>query len=99
MGELFDSIENELIDIMRQDKSENMKNIILNNNIDKNILIGPHKRTLIQLCSYFGSLNCLKLLINMNFDINELEMSSNNSPLLIACKFNFLEIVYFLFND
>ena len=99
MGELFDSIENELIDIIRQDNSEIMKNIIINNNIDKNILIGPHKRTLIQLCSYFGSLNCLKILINMNFDINELEISSNNSPLFIACKFNFLDIVYLLLNN
>ena len=99
MGELIDSVENELIDIIRQDNSEKMISIITKNNINKNTLIGPHKRTLIQLCSYFGSINCLENLIKMNFDINELEISSNNSPLFIACKFNFLEIVYLLLNN
>ena len=99
MGVIIPSIENELIDIIRQDLSESMKNIIIKNNINKDNLIGPHKRTLIQMCAYYGSAKCLNDLINMDYDINELEHSSNNSPLFIACKFNYIEIVYLLLNN
>ena len=83
MGELFSSIDNELIDVIRQDLSEKMKNIIINNN-------------LIHFCSYYGSIKCLKELINMDFDINQIDKSSYNSPLFIACKFNFLDIIFIL---
>ena len=99
MGDLLSSIENELTDIIKDDNSEHLKNIIIKNNINKNILLGPQKRTLVQLCSYFGSSKCLEELINMNFDINELETSNNNSPLFTACKFDFLEIVCMLLNN
>ena len=99
MGVIIPSIENELIDIIRQDLSESMKNIIIKNNINKDNLIGPHKRTLIQICAYYGSVKCLNDLINMDYDINALEHSSNNSPLFIACKFNYIEIVYLLLNN
>ena len=99
MGVLIHYKENELIDIIRQDLSEKMNNIIKKNNIKKNILIGPNKRTLIHFCAYFGSVNCLKELIKMNYNINELEGSNNNSPLFIACKFNFIEIVHILLNN
>ena len=99
MGDLISSIENELIDIIRQDLMEKMKNIIIKNNLNKDILIGPHKRTLIQLCSYYGSIKCLEELINLNFNINQLETSNYNSPLFIACKFNFIEIVFLLLNN
>ena len=99
MGEIISSIENELMDLIRQDDSQKMKNIIINNNIDRDILIGPHKRTLIQHCAYFGSVNCLKELIELNFDINKLEYNTNNTPLFIACKFNYMEFVYLLLNN
>ena len=99
MGVLIHSKENELIDIIRQDLSEKMNSIIIKNNINKNILIGPNKRTLIHFCAYFGSVKCLKELIKKNFDINELEGSNNNSPLFIACKFNYIEIVHILLNN
>ena len=99
MGEIISSIENELMDLIRQDDSQKMKNIIINNNINRGILIGPHKRTLIQNCAYFGSVNCLKELIELNFDINKLEYNTNNTPLFIACKFNYIEFVYLLLNN
>ena len=76
-----------------------MKNIIIKNNINKDNLIGPYKRNLIQICAYYGSVKCLNELINMDYDINELECSNNNSPLFIACKFNYIEIVYLLLNN
>ena len=99
MGDVVSSVENDLMDLIRQDESQKMKNIITKNNINKNILIGPHKRTLIQYSSYFGSTKCLKELINMNYNINELEYETNNTALFIACKFNFFEFVFILLNN
>ena len=99
MGEIISSIENELMDLIRQDAYQKVKDIIKSNNINKEILIGPHKRTLIQHCAYFGSVKCLKELINLNFDINQLEFKTNNTALFIACKFNYIEFVYLLLNN
>ena len=101
MGEMLSSIENELMDLIRQDEYKKMKDIIIKNNInkDKEILIGPHKRTLIQHAAYFGSVNCLKELIELNFDINKFEYNTNNTALFIACKFNYIEFVYLLLNN
>ena len=100
MGETFSSsIEYELMDLIRQDDFIKVKNIIIKNNINKDILISEHKRTLIQYCSYFGSINCLKELIDLDFDINILEYNTNNSALFIACKFNYFEFVYILLNN
>lgn len=99
MGELFSSIENDLIDVIRQDLPEKMKSIIINNNLDNNTLLGQYKRPIIHFCSYYGSTKCLEELINMDFNINQIEQSSYNSPLFIACKFNFVEIVFILLNN
>ena len=99
MGEIISSIENELMDLIRQDAYEKVKDIIKKNDINKEILIGPHKRTLIQHCAYFGSVKCLRELINLNFDINQLEFKTNNTALFIACKFNYIEFVYLLLNN
>ena len=99
MGEIVSSIESNLLDYIRQDDYLKMKNIIEKDNINKDIMIDPHKRTLIQHCTYFGSINCLKELIDLNFDINKLEYNTNNSPLFIACKFNYIELVYLLLNN
>ena len=99
MGEIISSTENDLMDLIRQDDSIKVNEIILKNNINKEILIGPHKRTLIQHSAYFGSINCLKLLISLNYDINSLEYNTNNTALYIACKFNYIEFVYELLNN
>ena len=55
MGEIISSIDNDLMDLIRQDDFIKVKNIIIKNNINKDILISEHKRTLVQYCSYFGS--------------------------------------------
>lgn len=100
MGEAFSSsLEYDLMDLIRQDEYIKVKDIILKNNLNKDILIGEHKRTLIQHSSYFGSVNCLKELIDLNFDINKLEYNTNNTALFIACKFNYIEFVYILLNN
>ena len=99
MGEIISSREEELMDLIRQDDNHKLKNIITKNNINDDILIGPHKRSLIQYCAYFGSVNCLKELIDLDFDINKLEYNTNNTALFIACKFNYYEFVYLLLNN
>ena len=99
MGELISPYESELIDIIRQDNIEKLKVCISKYKINKKTLIGSPKRTLIQLCAYFGSVNCLEYLITMNFDINELEYENNYSPLYVSCKFNYLEFVFLLLNN
>ena len=99
MGEIISSIDNDLMDLIRQDDSIKVQEIIIKNNINKEMLIGPHKRTLIQHSAYFGSVNCLKLLISLNYDINALEYNTNNSALFISCKFNYIEFVYELLNN
>ena len=78
MGELFSSIENDLIDIIRQDLSEKMKNIIIDNNLDNNTLLGPYKRPIIHFCSYYGSIKCLKELITIFFTIRYLLILPEN---------------------
>ena len=100
MGDTFSSsLEYDLMDLIRQDDFIKVKNILVKNNINKDILVGEHKRTLVQYCSYFGSVNCLKELIDLNFDINKLENNTNNSALFIACKFNYIEFVYILLKN
>ena len=100
MGDTFSSsLEYDLMDLIRQDDFIKVKNILVKNNINKDILVGEHKRTLVQYCSYFGSVNCLKELIDLNFDINKLEKNTNNSALFIACKFNYIEFVYILLKN
>ena len=99
MGDIISSVENDLMELIRQDEYQKVKDIIIKKNIDKDFLIGPHKRTLIQHSAYFGSINCLKQLIELNFDINKLEYKTNNSPLFIACKFNYPQFVHILLNN
>ena len=61
-----------------------------------NILYTKHKRTLLQLCCYYDSVNCLSKLIEMKYDYNQIEKSNGNSPLFICCKFNCLNLVRIL---
>ena len=98
MGDLF-SVEQSITEQIRQDKPEELKKILEKNNFDKNKLITPEQRTLVQLCCYFGSSKTLEFLINLGYDINMKEKSNNNSPLFIACKFNYLDLVSILLTN
>ena len=95
-GQLFTSMENEILTTLRQDNPKRLKDYLLNNNINRDVLYTPRKRTLIQLCCYYSSPKCLSQLIDMNYDYNEKEISNNYTPLYIACKFNCLAIVKIL---
>ena len=98
MGFFF-SVEQSIADEIRQDRPEELKNIIAKNNFEENKLITPEQRTLVQLCCYYGSPKTLEFLINLGYDINIPEKSNNNTPLFIACKFNYLELVILLLTN
>ena len=93
---LSSSIENEIIKFIRQDNPKKLQDILVNNNLNPDALYTSRKRNLIQLCCYYLSPKCLSKLIEMNYDYNKKEISTNYNPLYIACKFNSLPIVKIL---
>lgn len=98
-GMLTTSKESEIIKHLRADNPKKLKDLLISHNIDSNELYTKRHRTLIQLCCYYGSSKCLSKLIEMNHDYNKKERSNDYSPLYIACKFNFLEIVKILLSQ
>ena len=93
---LSSSIENEIIKLIRQDNPRKLQDILVKNNLNPDALYTSRKRNLIQLCCYYLSPKCLSKLIEMNYDYNKKEISTNYNPLYIACKFNSLPIVKIL---
>ena len=93
---LSSSIENEIIKLIRQDNPKKLQDILVKNNLNPDALYTSRKRNLIQLCCYYLSPKCLSKLIEMNYDYNKKEISTNYNPLYIACKFNSLPIVKIL---
>ena len=95
-GILSPSKEGEILKYIRHDKPQKLQDLLVNNNLKPDDLYTKRHRTLIQLCCYFSSPNCLSKLIEMNCDYNKKEVSNNYSPLYIACKFNSLDLVKIL---
>ncbi len=93
------NLNNELKTTIRQDNSQKLSEIIEKNNIPLNIKIGDHKRTLIILSVLFNSPNCLKFLINKGNDINIPDTQDQSTPLFLASKFNYLELIKILLNN
>ena len=98
MGNLLINIEQVLLTTLRQDNVLHLKQVIQKNNIKTDQTFTKNNRTLIQLCSLYNSPNCLKLLIELGNNINIPEIQDNNTPLILACKFNYIEINKYLFN-
>ena len=73
-----------------------LKDFLIENQLASDTLYTKKKRTLIQLCCYYESPKFLSKLIEMDYDYNQVETSTGNSPLFIACKFNSLNIVELL---
>ena len=88
--------EEEIMKLLRLDESKKLQDFINDNQLAPNILYTKHKRTLLQLCCYYDSVNCLSKLIEMKYDYNQIEKSNGNSPLFICCKFNCLDLVQIL---
>lgn len=93
------NLNNELKITIRQDNSQKLSEIIEKNNIPLNIKIGAHKRTLIILSILFNSPNCLKFLINKGNDINIPDTQDKSTPLFLASKFNYIELIKILLNN
>ena len=98
-GILSPSQESEILKLIKQDKSNKLKEFIIKNDVDPSAVYTKRKRTLIQLCCYFSSPKCLSKLIEMNYDYNQKEISNNFTPLYIACKFNCIQIVKILLSQ
>ena len=93
-GILSPSKEGEILKSIRHDDPQKLKYLVANLKPDD--LYTKRHRTLIQLCCYFSSPQCLSKLIEMNCDYNKKEVSTNYTPLYIACKFNSLDLVKIL---
>ena len=97
MGAIIpESKENEIIKLLRKDDARNLQEFIEINQIPPETLLTNHKRTLLQLSCYFESARCLSKLIEMNYDYNQTESITGDTPLFISAKFNNLEMVKIL---
>ena len=88
--------EEEIMKLLRQDESKKLQDFINDNQITPDILFTKKKRSLLQLCCYYDSANCLSKLIEMNYDYNQVEKSNGNTPLFTCCKFNCFNLVQIL---
>ena len=93
---LPESKENEILKYLRKDDEKNLEDFIKLNELPHDLLLTNHKRTLIQLSCYFESPKCLSKLIEMNYDYNQTESITGDTPLFISAKFNNLEMVKIL---
>ena len=97
MGAILpESKESEILRLLRQDDSKRLQKYIEDNQLTSDLLITNHKRNLIQLSCYYESPKCLSKLIEMNYDYNQVENSTGDTPLFISAKFNNLEMVQIL---
>ena len=97
MGAILpESKESEILRLLRQDDSKRLQKYIEDNQLIPDLLITNHKRNLIQLSCYYESPKCLSKLIEMNYDYNQVENSTGDTPLFISAKFNNLEMVQIL---
>jgi hypothetical protein len=97
MGAILpESKESEILRLLRQDDSKRLQKYIEDNELTPDLLITNHKRNLIQLSCYYESPKCLSKLIEMNYDYNQVENSTGDTPLFISAKFNNLEMVQIL---
>ena len=89
-------ILSQIISSLTYDNTDKLQNLISKNKVPLNQTFTKHNRTLIQLSCYYGAKNCLKKLIDLGNDINIPEKQNNDTPLIIASKFNYLELVKIL---
>jgi hypothetical protein len=96
MGNNFTS---EIKVCIRQDNSSKLLELIEKNNIPLNYEIGNPKRTLIIYSILYHSPNCLQSLINLGNDYNIPDKQDQSSPLFLASKFNYVNLIKILLNQ
>ena len=84
---------------IRQDNSSKLLELIEKNNIPLNYEIGTPKRTLIIYSILYHSPNCLQSLINLGNDYNIPDKQDQSSPLFLASKFNYVNLIKILLNQ
>ena len=84
---------------IRQDNSSKLLELIEKNNIPLNYEIGTPKRTLIIYSILYHSPNCLQSLINLGNDYNIPDKHDQSSPLFLASKFNYVNLIKILLNQ
>ena len=98
-GIITPSKEEELLKYLRQDDPKNLQKFLVSNKLGPDMLYTNRKRTLLQLTCYFESPKCASKLLEMNYDYNQKELLTGNTPLYIACQFNCLDIVAMLLSQ
>ena len=88
--------EEEIMKLLRLDDPKNLQKFIKDNQLTPDLVYTKHKRTLLQLSCYYESPKCLAKLIELNYNYNQIESSTGNTPLYISCKFNCLNLVTIL---
>lgn len=86
---LTQSISDQIINLIKQDKAKDLHDVLTKNKIALNEFI-QGGRTGIVLCSLYDSIKCLKIFIELGNDINIVDTQDGNTPLIIASKFNFI---------
>ena len=84
---------------IRQDNSLKLLELLEKFKLPLNCEIGNPKRTLIIYSILYHSPNCLQSLINLGNDYNIPDKQDQSSPLLLASKFNYVDIIKILLNQ
>ena len=84
---------------IRQDNSLKLLELLEKFKLPLNCEIGNPKRTLIIYSVLYHSPNCLNTLINLGNDYNIPDKQDQSSPLLLASKFNYVDIIKILLNQ
>ncbi len=84
---------------IRQDNSSKLLELLEKYKLPLNCEIGNPKRTLIIYSVLYHSPNCLNTLINLGNDYNIPDKQDQSSPLLLASKFNYVDIIKILLNQ
>ena len=84
---------------IRQDNSLKLLELLEKFKLPLNCEIGNPKRTLIIYSVLYHNPNCLNTLINLGNDYNIPDKQDQSSPLLLASKFNYVDIIKILLNQ
>ena len=84
---------------IRQDNSLKLLELLEKFKLPLNCEIGNPKRTLIIYSVLYHSPNCLNTLINLGNDYNIPDKQDQSSPLFLASKFNYVNLIKILLNQ
>lgn len=86
------SLKESIINALKSDNLDKIKTIDSRRPFVKDEEISKN-RTAIVLCSYFDAKNCLAYFISKGYDVNIPDKEDNSTPLIIASKFGYTNII------